>query len=341
MSEPRERSVGSRVQSIPPDTSAESGAGWGEGLPDSRLAIVGGHGILRVRTIGAFIREQRLRAPCSPRQLSKLAGVSNPYLSQIERGLRKPSADILRQIAKGLRISAEQLYIRAGILQDRPGKSELIGAILTDTMLTERQRSVLAEIYESFHRENQANDTGESAGSSLTVATTNAATPATEKVVTDMPIATDVRAYADAALEQGKTVLSRATTAVNTAAERAVELVKDAPNLVFRTAWNLPPAKLGRFLVATVVPGEYARDVRRRHEELQRIHDENTLRVLASVALWQRKEESPTCLQEAEVVLREFCRQSDAELDNALDPHAAAVAKSLLEKWAHSLKIRR
>jgi hypothetical protein len=99
---------------------------------------------------------------------------------------------------------------------------------------------------------------------------------------------------------------------------------------VFHTAWNLPPARLGRFLVATVVPGEYARDVRRRHEEAQRLYDENTLRVLASVALWQRHGQSPTCLREAESVLSAFCAQSDAKPDTALDPHAAAAAKVLL-----------
>jgi transcriptional regulator with XRE-family HTH domain len=113
---------------------------------------------LRVGTIGDFIREQREQAQVSLRQLSKLAGVSNPYLSQIERGLRKPSADILQQIAKGLRISAEQLYIKAGILENRSGDSELIGTILADVTLTERQKSVLIEIYESFRRENQVDD---------------------------------------------------------------------------------------------------------------------------------------------------------------------------------------
>ncbi|HEY2041782.1 MAG TPA: helix-turn-helix transcriptional regulator [Jatrophihabitans sp.] len=111
---------------------------------------------IRVGTIGDFIKEQREQAQVSLRQLSKLAGVSNPYLSQIERGLRKPSAEILQQIAKGLRISAEQLYVRAGILEDRRGTDELIGAILADTGLTERQKSVLVEIYESFRRENDA-----------------------------------------------------------------------------------------------------------------------------------------------------------------------------------------
>jgi transcriptional regulator with XRE-family HTH domain len=104
--------------------------------------------------IGEFIREQREQAQVSLRQLARLAGVSNPYLSQIERGLRKPSADILQQIAKGLRISAEQLYIRAGILESREGDPELIAAILADEGLGERQKQVLVDIYESFRREN-------------------------------------------------------------------------------------------------------------------------------------------------------------------------------------------
>ena len=109
----------------------------------------------RVAGIGEFIREQREQAEVSVRQLARLAGVSNPYLSQIERGLRKPSADILAQIAKALRISAEQLYVRAGILEDRDGDPELVAAILADPVLTERQKHVLVEVYESFRRENQ------------------------------------------------------------------------------------------------------------------------------------------------------------------------------------------
>jgi transcriptional regulator with XRE-family HTH domain len=90
----------------------------------------------------------------SLRQLARLAGVSNPYLSQIERGLRKPSAEILQQIAKGLRISAEQLYVRAGFLEFREGNQELVAAIMTDKDLGERQKQVLLDIYESFRREN-------------------------------------------------------------------------------------------------------------------------------------------------------------------------------------------
>jgi transcriptional regulator with XRE-family HTH domain len=111
----------------------------------------------RMGSIGAFIREQREQAQVSVRQLANLAGVSNPYLSQIERGLRKPSAEILQQIAKGLRISAEQLYVRAGILEAQDGDPQVITAVLADPALTHRQRDALVEIYESFRRENARN----------------------------------------------------------------------------------------------------------------------------------------------------------------------------------------
>src|SRR5882672_3182111 len=109
-----------------------------------------------VEDIGAYIRQQREGAHVSLRQLAKVAGVSNPYLSQVERGLRKPSAEILQQIAKGLRISAEALYVQAGILEDRPGDSGVRAALLTDPQLTERQKQVLIEIYESFRKESRS-----------------------------------------------------------------------------------------------------------------------------------------------------------------------------------------
>ena len=109
-----------------------------------------------VKSIGDYIREQREQAKISMRQLAQQAGVSNPYLSQIERGLRKPSADILQQIAKGLRISAEALYVQAGILEDRPADSGVRSALLADPELSERQKQVLIEIYESFRKENAA-----------------------------------------------------------------------------------------------------------------------------------------------------------------------------------------
>jgi transcriptional regulator with XRE-family HTH domain len=107
-------------------------------------------------SIGEYIKEQREQAGKSMRQLAQAAGVSNPYLSQIERGLRKPSADILQQIAKGLRISAEALYVQAGILEDRPADSGVRSALLADPELSERQKQVLIEIYESFRKENLA-----------------------------------------------------------------------------------------------------------------------------------------------------------------------------------------
>ncbi len=115
-------------------------------------------------SIGDYIRQQREQAKISLRQLADQAGVSNPYLSQVERGLRKPSADILQQIAKGLRISAEALYVQAGILEDRPGDSGVRSALLTDPQLTERQKQVLIEIYESFRKEGQKAHSAEVVG---------------------------------------------------------------------------------------------------------------------------------------------------------------------------------
>jgi transcriptional regulator with XRE-family HTH domain len=105
-----------------------------------------------VGDIGAYIRAQREHAKVSLRQLARTAGVSNPYLSQIERGLRTPSADILQQIARALRISAEALYVRAGILEERPAGA-VTDAVLADPHLTERQKQVLLDVYQSFRRE--------------------------------------------------------------------------------------------------------------------------------------------------------------------------------------------
>ena len=105
--------------------------------------------------IGSFIRTQREAAQVSVRQLAEKAGVSNPYLSQIERGLRKPSADVLNQIAKALRVSAEVLYVRAGILEPSE-PSEVRDAIVCDTAITERQKQVLLDIYTSFCQQNEA-----------------------------------------------------------------------------------------------------------------------------------------------------------------------------------------
>ncbi len=108
---------------------------------------------VNVSAIGAYIREQREQAKISLRQLAQSAGISNPYLSQIERGLRRPSADILQQIAKGLRISAEALYVQAGLLEDPVPGSLVRDAVLGDAELTERQKQMLVEIYDSFRKE--------------------------------------------------------------------------------------------------------------------------------------------------------------------------------------------
>ncbi len=99
--------------------------------------------------LGAFIRQQRERSAMSLRKLAEIAEISNPYLSQIERGLRKPSAEILKSIARALSIRAESLYERAGLLEgvDRPSVIEAIG---TDGTLTRAQKQALMQIYESF-----------------------------------------------------------------------------------------------------------------------------------------------------------------------------------------------
>ena len=108
----------------------------------------------RWRELGEFIREQRSGARLSLRRLSDMAGISNPYLSQIERGLRKPSAEILQQIAKALRISAETLYVRAGILEERVDGPGLVDEILRDATLNEDQKQTLIRVYLSFVHEN-------------------------------------------------------------------------------------------------------------------------------------------------------------------------------------------
>jgi transcriptional regulator with XRE-family HTH domain len=110
----------------------------------------------RLRDLGAFIRDRRRDARLSLRKMSELAGISNPYLSQIERGLRKPSAEILQQIANALRISAESLYVRAGFLEQRDDAPNLEAEIQRDPTLTDRQKQALLEVYRSFLRE----DTG-------------------------------------------------------------------------------------------------------------------------------------------------------------------------------------
>ncbi|PRY52153.1 transcriptional regulator with XRE-family HTH domain [Geodermatophilus tzadiensis] len=106
--------------------------------------------------VGEYIREQRSAARVSLRELARTAGVSNPYLSQVERGLRKPSAEILAAIARGLKISAESLYEQAGILDRRAGNPDTVAAIRSDEHLSERHRAVLLELYETYVREHAA-----------------------------------------------------------------------------------------------------------------------------------------------------------------------------------------
>jgi transcriptional regulator with XRE-family HTH domain len=113
-----------------------------------------------VESLGDYLREQRVSARLSLRQLAEQAGVSNPYLSQIERGLRRPSADVLQQLAKALRISAEQLYIRAGIVSPDEGVGGSVElAVLADPALTERQKQTLLDVYASFLALNASSDT--------------------------------------------------------------------------------------------------------------------------------------------------------------------------------------
>jgi transcriptional regulator with XRE-family HTH domain len=136
-----------------------------------------------VGSVGEYLAEQRRQAQLSLRQLSDLAGVSNPYLSQIERGLRKPSADVLQQLAKALRISAETLYVRAGILDpddssDGHRASGVVDAILLDPALNERQKRVLLDVYGSFVRENTPADETVAAPPKKKAATTAKKTPA-------------------------------------------------------------------------------------------------------------------------------------------------------------------
>jgi transcriptional regulator with XRE-family HTH domain len=109
----------------------------------------------KVHDLGNFIRDQRRNARLSLRKLSNMAGVSNPYLSQIERGMRRPSAEILQAIAKALRISAETLYVKAGILEERDDSTDPVTSLLRDLTISDKQKQVLIEIYQSFRHENE------------------------------------------------------------------------------------------------------------------------------------------------------------------------------------------
>jgi len=126
---------------------------------------------ISVHDLGEYLREQRHSAQLSLRQLSEVAGISNPYISQIERGLKKPSAEILQALAKALRISAESLYVRAGILDERTDDAgaravDVTDAVLADPKLNDRQRAVLLDVYESFLGEPAAGKSSASASKS-------------------------------------------------------------------------------------------------------------------------------------------------------------------------------
>ncbi|MFB8400317.1 helix-turn-helix domain-containing protein [Streptomyces sp. NPDC055912] len=150
---------------------------------------------LNVGNLGDYLREQRRTAQLSLRQLADAAGVSNPYLSQIERGLRKPSAEVLQQVAKALRISAETLYVRAGILDETEREElETRAVVLADPSINERQKQVLLQIYDSFRKENAA----EAAAAAATAAARTGAAETTGAGVTETAGATGAGVTADA-----------------------------------------------------------------------------------------------------------------------------------------------
>ena len=127
----------------------------GPGLPPVRTGTATGvsdpgHRLDPLAELGAYIREQRALARMSLRKLSELAGISNPYLSQIERGLRRPSAEILSQIARGLRISAATLYVRAGFLDPHDPGGGVEAAILADPLIDGEQKDTLLRVYRSL-----------------------------------------------------------------------------------------------------------------------------------------------------------------------------------------------
>ena len=170
--------------------------------------------------LGEYIRDQRRVSQISLRQLSALAGVSNPYLSQIERGLRRPSAEILSQIAKALRISAEALYVQAGFLEHREGDGAVPDALLADPVLNERQKQVLLEIYDSFRREN-AGSSGGDAAVSLVTATTEVPTDLSTDLSTDLT-ADDAPAPVKAPRKRSSTTpRNRSRTACTRSSNRA------------------------------------------------------------------------------------------------------------------------
>jgi transcriptional regulator with XRE-family HTH domain len=211
---------------------------------------------LSVHDLGGYLREQRESARLSLRQLSELAGVSNPYLSQIERGLKKPSAEILGQLAKGLRISAESLYVRAGILEEREDHLALETAVLAEPHLTERQKQVLLDIYESFRAENARGEADSSpepepiSSGATRAALERAATKkaATQQAATKSAAkATKATAKAQAKATTKATTRAKATTKATT--KTAARATKRAAKTTQKAA-----AAAGQTVVRTVAP---------------------------------------------------------------------------------------
>ncbi|WP_446211575.1 helix-turn-helix domain-containing protein [Micromonospora sp. IBSANI012] len=141
--------------------------------------------------VGGFIRDLRRNAKISLRQLAEQAGVSNPYLSQIERGLRKPSAEVLQQLASALRVSTPAMYLRAGLLDDKEGQG-VLAAIAVDPDLTMAQKQSLTQIYETFRRENVRLAEATAAAGPETTPAAEPSAPAqpTEAAATATPAAT-------------------------------------------------------------------------------------------------------------------------------------------------------
>jgi transcriptional regulator with XRE-family HTH domain len=186
--------------------------------------------------IGDFIREQRQTAKLSLRRLADEAGVSNPYLSQIERGLRKPSAEILQQLAKALRISAEQLYVQAGLLEDRGTSQAVEAAVVSDVAITERQKHVLLDIYASFLVENKA------LAAAVTESTPNGAAAPTAKRATRRATKRATRKAAKKATKKTATKPTKATSK-SARSTKTTSSTKSAKTAAKRTTRTSPTKK--------------------------------------------------------------------------------------------------
>lgn len=159
-------------------------------------------------SLGEYLREQRTNAKLSLRQLADLAGVSNPYLSQIERGLKRPSAEILQELAKGLQISAETLYVKAGFLDERTVSEhrpwDVETAITADRALSDRQKDTLIDIYRSF------------TGEQTRAMQRQAQAPATSRDAGPVKAARQTRTRATATKKSAATRTSTSTTTTST-----------------------------------------------------------------------------------------------------------------------------